>query len=61
MRPLSTAPASYTDVRRFFGLANYYSKFVDRFANLAALLTALCSPRARFHWGETELTPSNAR
>jgi len=47
-------PASCTDVRRFVGLANYYRKFVDRFANLAAPLTALCSPRARFHWGETE-------
>ena len=44
-------PASCTDVRRFVGLANYYRKFVDRFANLAAPLTALCSPRARFHWG----------
>ena len=41
-------------MRRFVGLANYYSKFVNRFANLAAPLTALCSPRARFHWGATE-------
>ena len=38
----------------FVVLANYYCKFVDRIANLAAPLTALCSPRASFHWGETE-------
>ena len=47
-------PASCTDVRSLVGLANYYRKFVDRLAKLAALLTTLCSPRARFHWGETE-------
>ena len=41
-------------MRRFAGLANYYCKLVDRFANLAAPLTALCSPRACFHWGERE-------
>ena len=47
-------PASCTDVHSFIRLANYYCKFVDRFANLAAPLTALCSPRASFHWGEKE-------
>ena len=39
-------PASCTDVCRFFGLAKYYSKFIDRFTNLAAPLTALYSPQA---------------
>ena len=47
-------PASCTDVRRFVGLANYYRKFVLRFSTLAAPLTALCSPRARFTWGPAE-------
>ena len=47
-------PASCTDVHHFVRLANYYRKLVDRFANLAAPLTALCSPWARFYWGETE-------
>ena len=41
-------PASCTDVRRFVGLANYYRKFVRHFSTLAAPLTTLCSPRARF-------------
>ena len=44
-------PQSYSDVPRFVGLANYYRKFVLRFSALAAPLTALCSPRARFTWG----------
>jgi len=41
-------------VRRFVGLANYYRKFVLRFSTLAAPLTTLCSPRARFTWGPAE-------
>jgi len=41
-------------VRRFVGLANYYRKFVLRFSALAAPLTALCSPSARFAWGDAE-------
>jgi len=47
-------PQSCTDVRRFVGLANYYRKFVLRFSALAAPLTALCSPRARFTWSDSE-------
>ena len=47
-------PASCMDVCRFVGLANYYRTFVDRITNLAAPLTALCSPQASFYWGETE-------
>ena len=47
-------PASFTDVRRFIGLANYYRRFIDRFSEIAAPLTALGSPRASFHWGPAE-------
>ena len=47
-------PAVCTDVRRFVGLANYYRKFVLRFSSLAAPLTALCSPRAKFSRGPAE-------
>jgi hypothetical protein len=49
-------PASCTDVCRFVGLANYYSKFVSNFSGLAAPLrvTAICSPRAQFSWGQAE-------
>ena len=47
-------PASWTDVRRFVVLANYYRKFVRPFSTIAAPLTTLCSPRARFKWSDTE-------
>ena len=47
-------PASCTDVRRFVGLANYYRKFVQHFYTITAPLTTLCSPRARFTWGDAE-------
>ena len=42
------------DMHCFIWLANYYCKFVNRFANLAAPLTALCSPLGSFHWGQME-------
>ena len=47
-------PTSCTNVRHFVGLANYYCKFVRRFSAIAVLLTALCSPRARFVWVDAE-------
>ncbi len=43
-------PTSCTDVRRFTGLANYYHRFVEGYAELTAPLTALGSPTARFTW-----------
>ena len=43
-------PRSCTEVRRFVGLANYYRRFVEGYAELAAPLTALGSPNARFEW-----------
>ena len=41
-------PASCCEVRRFAGLANYYRRFAEGYAELAAPLTALGSPAARF-------------
>ena len=38
------------EVRRFTGLANYYSRFVEGYSEVAAPLTALGSPTARFVW-----------
>jgi len=46
-------PTSCTEVRRFTGLANYYRRFVEGYAELAAALTALGSPTARFLWSPT--------
>ena len=43
-------PTSCTEVRRFTGLANYYRRFVEGYAEIAAPLTAMGSPTARFVW-----------
>ena len=43
-------PTSCCEVRRFTGLANYYRRFVEGYAEVTAPLTALGSPTARFAW-----------
>ena len=43
-------PTSCSEVRRFTGLANYYRRFVEGYSEVAAPLTALGSPTARFAW-----------
>ena len=45
-----TTSARCTEVLRFTGLANYYRRFVEGYSEVAAPLTALCSPTARFTW-----------
>ncbi len=47
-------PTSCTEVRRLTGLANYCYRFVEGYAELAAPLTALGSPTARFAWGQEQ-------
>ncbi len=41
-------PTSCCEVLRFTGLANYYRRFVEGYSEVAAPLTALGSPTARF-------------
>ena len=47
-------PATNAEVRRFVGLCNYYRRFVEGYAELAAPLTRLCGPNQPWQWGEAE-------
>ena len=53
-------PTSCTEVRRFTGLANYYRRFIDGYAELAAPLTTLASPSATFVWSSAAQTSFDA-
>ena len=44
-------PQSNVELRRFVGLCNYYRRFVDGYADIAAPLKRLCAPHALWHWG----------
>ena len=43
-------PKCVRDVRAFYGLAFYYRKFVQNFAGIAELLSALTKKGVRFSW-----------
>jgi hypothetical protein len=47
-------------VWRFTGLANYYCLFVEGYAEIAAPLTVLGSPTARFAWSPAAQASFNA-
>ncbi len=41
-------------MRRFIGLCNYYHRFADAYADIAAPLTRLCGSHATWAWGPGE-------
>jgi hypothetical protein len=43
-------PKTSKQVRSFLGLASYYRKFIDRFADVASPLTNLTKKKVVFHW-----------
>lgn len=47
-------PRSLTEARAFVGLCSYYRRFIQGFADLAALLHALTRRNARLEWGRDQ-------
>ena len=47
-------PKDANHVRSFLGLANYYRRFVNNFAEIAHPLTELTGKKMKFKWTETE-------
>src|SRR4051794_24248533 len=47
-------PTNVHDIQAFLGLCNYYHRFVDKFAEVAALLMELLHKEKVFMWGPTE-------
>ena len=52
-------PRTVTDVRSFLGLANYYRRFVQRYAQVAAPLTDLTKKDHPFKWDELQESAFN--
>ena len=53
-------PTSVKEVRSFLGLANFYRRFIPKFADIAAPLTALTGSRTPFKWEQAQQTAFNA-
>ncbi|KAF7783141.1 hypothetical protein Agabi119p4_2517 [Agaricus bisporus var. burnettii] len=47
-------PKCVKDVQRFLGLANYYRRFIEKFASIAKPLHALTKKDKKWSWGDEE-------
>lgn len=54
-------PTSCSEARRITGVANYYRRFVEAYAELAAQLTTLGSPKARFAYTQASFDAPNLK
>jgi hypothetical protein len=43
-------PKNTTEVRAFYGLCNYFRRFIPNFGETAKVLTGLCKNDAKLHW-----------
>jgi len=44
------APRNVKEVQKFLGLANYYKRFIENFARIAALLYMLVRKEQKWKW-----------
>jgi hypothetical protein len=49
-----TPPTTKRQLRRFLGMINYYGDMWRRRSHILALLTVMCSAKAKFVWGDKE-------
>ena len=53
------APKNADEVRSFLGLANYYRRFIDQFADKVHALTTLTRSKVTWQWGQKEISAFN--
>ena len=46
-------PKNVTEIRSFLGLAGYYHRFMEGFAKIANLMTALTCKEHKYNWTES--------
>jgi len=49
-------PQNMEQLRSFFGLAGYYQKFIDHFADIVHVLPQQTRNKVQWHWGTEEQT-----
>lgn len=49
-------PKKMEHIRSFLGIAGYYRKFIDQFADIVHVLTQLTRSKVQWHWGTEEQT-----
>ena len=50
-----TRPTTKRQLKRFLGMINYYHDMWRHRSHILALLTAMCSAKAKYVWGDKEL------
>ena len=46
-------PLTQIDIKSFFGLEGYYSRFLDGFSSIASSLTTLTQKSKKFEWSDS--------
>ncbi|GJV89292.1 hypothetical protein Tco_1533230 [Tanacetum coccineum] len=51
---LRASPKSPMEIRQFFGLADYYRRFIEGFLKIAKSMTKLTQKKVKFDWGDKQ-------